>query len=157
MANVVISLGSNLNNPEKQLYEAKQKIIASYYFLHTKFSKFYRTTAITDDPQNDYINAVVIVETHLNPFACLKLLQEFEKSQLRQRHKNKKWQPRTLDLDIIHYNNITIKSSRLTLPHPETWNRKFVLQPWYEISSYNYQIKKNLSNISVIGQQIKVV
>jgi len=131
-----IGLGSNLDQPAKQLVNAiaalKQlpdsKLISS--------SSFYNSKALTLDDNNstpDYLNAVVSLQTKLDPFTLLDELQAIEFSQGRIRTEQR-WESRPIDLDILLYDHETIWSERLTIPHPEICHRDFVLQPLLEIS-----------------------
>ena len=83
--------------------------------------------------QPDYINAVVHLETDLEPIALLDALQELE--HLHRRVRKQHWGPRTLDLDMLLYNQETINHARLQVPHPGLTQRNFVLYPLAEINS----------------------
>jgi 2-amino-4-hydroxy-6-hydroxymethyldihydropteridine diphosphokinase len=80
-----------------------------------------------------FINAC-IVETSLDPHAMLFTLQKIEKKFGRDRTSGKRWGPRTLDLDLIAYDDISIQKPELTLPHPRLFERAFVLVPLTEIA-----------------------
>ena len=83
--------------------------------------------------QPDYVNAVAALDTTLEAEALLDALQQIEQLHGRQR-KAERWGPRTLDLDILLYNNTVINSPRLTVPHYGMRQREFVLYPLYEIA-----------------------
>ncbi len=83
--------------------------------------------------QPDYINAVAEIETQLTAIELLDALQSIEQDQGRVR-KDNRWGPRTLDLDIILYDNQQINSERLTIPHYGMCKREFVLYPLQEIA-----------------------
>ena len=95
---------------------------------------------ISSRNQPDYINAVVKISTTLEPLSLLDLLQEIENKHHRKRLK--RWGPRTLDLDILIYNDMEMNHKRLTIPHPEMTKRDFVLIPLFEITKYNFSIPK---------------
>ena len=82
--------------------------------------------------QDAYLNMVVALDTHLDPYALLRLLNSVEAQAHRERTIH--WGPRTLDLDILFYDNITINDDLLTIPHPRLHERRFVLQPLSEIA-----------------------
>jgi len=83
-------------------------------------------------PQPDYLNGVVRVHTSL---AAADLLQELHRIEAQHDRKRlEHWGARTLDLDLLSYEDLVCKSSDLTLPHPRLHERLFVLQPWADIS-----------------------
>ena len=96
-------------------------------------SSLYQSAALGDDGQDDYINAVVRVECDLRPLQLLLELQSIEHAFYRSREDDKRWAPRTLDLDIILFGNRVIDDSHLIVPHPEFAQRRFVLEPMLEI------------------------
>jgi len=98
-----------------------------------KISSIYQSAPIGPDGQPDYLNAVVLVQTDLEPQALLDRLQQVEQAQGRVR--TQKWGARTLDLDILLYNNKSLQTPRLTIPHPQMTQRSFVLMPLREIAS----------------------
>ena len=128
-----IALGSNLNDP---LAQAHQAIAALKQLPNTEVSDvspFYRSKPLGPQDQNDYLNAVIKLTTSLTPIALLDELQAIEKSQGRVRKENR-WGARTLDLDILLYDNLMIDNERLTIPHYHMKNREFVLYPLFDIS-----------------------
>jgi 2-amino-4-hydroxy-6-hydroxymethyldihydropteridine diphosphokinase len=130
---VFIALGSNLGDSitivEKAL-EALDNISRCRLLAR---SSLYRSEAIGDIPQDDYINAVARVETSLEPIALLLELQAIEHAYYRNRENAERWAPRTLDLDIVLFGNRQMNDSHLTIPHPEFSRRRFVLEPMFEI------------------------
>lgn len=129
-----IGFGSNLNQPLQQLNNAKNKLSNLTQIKVLKCSSIYQSKAITLDggPQNDYLNAVVKIETSLDAETLLDILQQLEIEQGRVREK--RWGARTLDLDILLFGDQKIKTARLTVPHNEIENRYFVLLPLFEIA-----------------------
>jgi 2-amino-4-hydroxy-6-hydroxymethyldihydropteridine diphosphokinase len=101
-------------------------------------SSLYRSTAVGDLPQADYINAVARINTELAPLDLLLELQAIEYAYYRRRDGEDRWGPRTLDLDIILFGNRTLNDSHLVVPHPEFVNRRFVLEPMLEIDGDRY-------------------
>jgi len=101
-------------------------------------SGLYRSEAVSEIEQDDYINAVARLSTSLEPTGLLLELQAIEQAFYRQRDPDQRWGPRTLDLDIILYGSRQISDSHLTIPHREMQNRLFVLQPLLEISGDLY-------------------
>lgn len=128
-----IALGSNLNDPLAQANQAIAALKQLPNTVVTDISPFYRSKPLGPQDQNDYLNAVIKLTTSLTPIALLDELQAIEKSQGRVR-KNNRWGARTLDLDILLYDDLIIDNDRLTIPHYHMKNREFVLYPLYDIS-----------------------
>ena len=135
MAIVFIAMGSNLEQPRQQLSRA---LLALGQLADTEIlanSGIYQSPAMTLDndaePQPDYLNAVVKLDTRLQPYQLLDCLQGIESAQGRRRQK--RWGPRTLDLDILLYDDIEMHQPRLILPHPGMAERDFVLYPLHKI------------------------
>jgi 2-amino-4-hydroxy-6-hydroxymethyldihydropteridine diphosphokinase len=97
-----------------------------------KCSSFYRSRPMGPKDQPEYINAVASLETSLQAEALLDALQAIEQAQGRVR--DKRWGPRTLDLDILLYGDERISTDRLKIPHPGLSEREFVLYPLYELA-----------------------
>jgi len=135
--NVYIGLGSNLDNPLIQVKSAIKEISLNKEIILEAVSGIYQSKALTtqqdeDYPQQaDYINAVVRVKTNYIPEVLLKVLQSIE--QQHNRVKKYRWGPRSLDLDILLYDDLQLKTKTLTIPHVEIANRNFVLYPLNDI------------------------
>jgi 2-amino-4-hydroxy-6-hydroxymethyldihydropteridine diphosphokinase len=127
-----IGIGSNLENPLQQLSAAVKSLRAIPETQLLALSHIYQTAPIGPADQPDYTNAAALLETGLTPEVLLDALQAIENQQGRVREV--RWGPRTLDLDIILYADITIRTARLTVPHIEMENRNFVLIPLMDIS-----------------------
>jgi 2-amino-4-hydroxy-6-hydroxymethyldihydropteridine diphosphokinase len=97
-----------------------------------KQSSCYQTSPVGGVVQADFINAVACLETDLAPLALLEALFAIERQHQRQR--TLRWGPRTLDLDLLLYGNLTINISTLIVPHKELKNRQFVIHPLLEIA-----------------------
>lgn len=126
-----IGIGANLGNPEKQVRSAINRLATLSGVRLAGQSGLYRTTPIEADGE-DYINAVVCLYTTSPPEMLLKQLQKIENEAGRQRPFRNA--PRTLDLDILLYDNMQIQTPQLTLPHPKMAERAFVLVPLTEIA-----------------------
>lgn len=133
-------MGSNLNNPIYHLEKGIRQINHLHSTSVTKRSSLYKSKPVGPQNQSDYINAVVKVITDYKPIELLDKLQEIEN--LHHRKRLKRWGPRTLDLDILLFNNLIIRNKRLTIPHPEIINRDFVLIPLHEITNNNFTMPK---------------
>lgn len=98
---------------------------------HYDVSSLYETEPIGGPDQDPFLNAVIVVDTSLGPKELLDLLQTIEREHGRQRRV--RWGPRTLDLDILASDRISLDDERLTIPHPRASERAFVLVPLTEI------------------------
>ena len=125
----VVALGANLENPREAVQLAIALLEEATQVI--SISSLYETEPVGGPTQNNYINAVCIIDSDLPALDFLALLQGIEKSMGRVRIE--KWGPRIIDLDLIQYGNILSNSEELELPHPRAFERKFVLEPWYEI------------------------
>ena len=162
MALAYIGLGSNLSNlvdgqqldSSAQLTQAIDSLAAHQQVAVRKLSSFYQTPAIGPGQQPDYINAAALLETQLSPLHLLDLLQSIENQQGRVR--TVRWGARTLDLDILLYDQLIENSARLTLPHPRMHERGFVLAPLSELAAdlclpNGENISQLLANCSMQG------
>lgn len=131
-----IALGSNMGDREKNLKEALKYIAELPETKIIKSSAIYETEPVGEPKQRPFYNAVVKMETSLDPERLLQKLQEVEKAFGRV-HKQK-WGPRTLDLDILLYDQQIIAADKLTIPHPLMAERAFVLEPLAEIDPEAY-------------------
>ena len=157
-----IGLGSNLSDKvagqildsESQLEQALSSLSEHPQVNILKLSNFYQTPAIGPGQQPDYINGAAMLETDLSPLALLDLLQAIENQQGRVR--TIRWGARTLDLDILLYDQLTEDSERLTIPHPRMHERGFVLAPMADIAAdlclpTGENISELLANCSMQG------
>lgn len=127
----IIGLGSNLEDPRLQVKTALTELDQIRDTKMIKASSLYRSDPVGPSGQPDYINAVALIETFLEPEQLLDELQEIEQNHQRKRLIH--WGPRTLDLDIVLIDHQVIQSERLTVPHPYAFERNFVLWPLAEI------------------------
>jgi 2-amino-4-hydroxy-6-hydroxymethyldihydropteridine diphosphokinase len=126
-----IGLGSNLDNPEQQLRRALAELDDLPQTRVLQASRLYRSPPMGPADQPDYINAVAQIETGLEPQVLLEALQGIE--QAHERRRERRWGPRTLDLDILLYDERQIDTPSLQVPHPGLHERAFVLYPLYEL------------------------
>lgn len=127
---VYLSLGSNLNNPLLQVKSAINEIQNSPQITLLASSSLYETPPI-GPKQPNFINAALKIVTPLSPLQLLESMQRIEASH--QRERTIHWGPRTLDIDLLLYNDQKIDIERLTIPHPFMHERAFVLLPLLEI------------------------
>lgn len=128
-----IALGANLGDPFTQAQHAIEAIGQLALTEVVQISPFYRSKPLGPQDQPDYLNAVVKIDTSLSPLELLRELQSIETNLGRVRKSNR-WGPRTLDLDILLYGDLTITSDILTIPHYDMKNREFVLYPLFDIA-----------------------
>lgn len=127
-----IGLGSNLADPVAQVTRALEVLDRLPQTRLLKHSSLYRSAPVGYLDQPDFINAVAQVETALAPHALLDALLELEQACGRTREF--KDAPRTLDLDVLLYDDLRYHAHGLTLPHPQMHRRAFVLRPLLEIA-----------------------
>lgn len=123
----ILALGSNLGDREGFLRLAVQELGPS------RQSQVWETDPIGGpEGQGPYLNMVVAVPTDLDPFALLRRCQRIER--LAGRVRESRWGPRTLDIDVLFYDGVTVTSEELTVPHPRLAERRFVLAPLEEVA-----------------------
>lgn len=148
---VFIALGSNLKQPYTQIQSAFHALscLPNTHFL--KRSSLYKSAPVGKLDQPDFINAVALIKTKLKPHDLMIALLKIENNHGRKRSVLNA--PRTLDLDILLYENIQLNEKDLTIPHPRMTERAFVLYPLLEISPDCYipgytSIKKLVKNLT---------
>ena len=133
----VLSLGSNLGDSESILSSAAEALNEVGEVI--ALSNFFLNRPVGGPPQPDYLNAVLIIETQLEPEELLTVCQAIERVFGRTRNSDEvRWGPRTLDIDLITCDQLIHESEILTLPHPRAAVRTFVLAPWLEIDPDAY-------------------
>jgi dihydroneopterin aldolase/2-amino-4-hydroxy-6-hydroxymethyldihydropteridine diphosphokinase len=124
----IIALGSSLGDREAYLRLA----VASFDDVH-RISQVFETDPVGGpDGQGAYLNMVMAVHTALDPYALLRRCRQIEAFAYRQRVVH--WGPRTLDLDLLFYDDVHIDDPQLTIPHPRFAERRFVLAPLQEVA-----------------------
>lgn len=131
MARAYIGIGANLDDAATQVRTAIAALAALPASHLVRSSSLYRTAPIGHAAQPDFINAVALVETTLAPRALLAALRAIEER--RGRVRTFKNAPRTLDLDLLLYDDRVIDEPELSVPHPRMHERAFVLAPLVEI------------------------
>jgi 2-amino-4-hydroxy-6-hydroxymethyldihydropteridine diphosphokinase len=156
-----LGLGSNLQQPVAQLQEALKRLntLGSVEVLRT--SSFYRTAPWGDEFQDDFINAVVQIETSLDAVSLLGEVQLLEDAMGRRRS-GRRWGPRIIDIDLLLYSDQQYQSDKLVVPHPHMHKRAFVLVPLAELDATleipglgaieEYLEQLDCSGISLLGE-----
>ena len=131
----VFGLGANLGDPVRTLRQAIDTLRANSQTADWHVSPFYRSAPIgADEAQPDYINAVAVCRTSLSPQALMAWLLDTERHFGRDRsHDVARNAARTLDLDLLMVDDLTMQSPHLTLPHPRLHERAFVLRPLLDL------------------------
>lgn len=131
---VFIALGANEGDAESQILSAVERLKYREDTTVLSISTLVSTTPYGGVEQDDFVNGALEIETYLEPFELLDTLNALEKEFGRVRHVH--WGPRTLDLDILFYDDLVMNTERLTIPHMDMENRDFVLSPLAEIAPY---------------------
>ena len=131
---VFISIGSNLGDREKYCRKATEKIEALPDTKILKKSSLIETEPLGKTDQPKFINGVIKIKTELSPHELLVALHKIENDLGRVR--KEKWGPRTMDLDILYYDDLKMKDKDLTLPHPEISKRPFIVRSLAELDYY---------------------
>lgn len=127
----LVAVGSNLGDRQAMLVGAVAALRANGYISDLVGSSIYETAPVGVTDQPKFLNAVIGLKTTLSPEALLRLLLDVEHQFGRERHE--RWGPRTLDLDLLAYENETRDTAVLQLPHPRMFERAFVLVPLREL------------------------
>ena len=134
MADVLIALGGNVGDVRATFQKAIANICGMTQGMLKTRSSDYSTPPWGDEQQAPFINACIEIETALDPHALLFTLHKIEARFGRDRARETRWGPRTLDLDLIAYDDVSMQTPELTLPHPRLFERAFVLVPLAEIA-----------------------
>ena len=134
MPHALIALGGNVGDVRATFEKAIANICGMTQGALLARSSDYATPPWGEVQQERFINACIEIDTSLDPHALLFVLQKIEAKFGRDRTKEKRWGPRTLDLDLIAYDDVAMQKPELTLPHPRLFERAFVLVPLAEIS-----------------------
>lgn len=126
----LLGLGANLGEPAAQIREAIRQL--SLMVRVGDMSSLYLTEPVGGPEQPSYINAVCSVRTGLTPAALLALCRAVEERLGRRR--GRRDEPRTIDIDLLAYDDLVLSTDELTLPHPRMHERAFVLRPLREIA-----------------------
>jgi 2-amino-4-hydroxy-6-hydroxymethyldihydropteridine diphosphokinase len=142
---ILLGLGSNLGDREQQLQQALKRLTELADVRVAAVSNIYETKPVGDTDQPDFLNMAAMVETTLTPIELLKRCLSVETDMGRVR--TRRWGPRIIDVDLLVYNDITLETPELRLPHPEIVNRSFVLIPLNDIAP-----ELHLSNGRSVGE-----
>jgi 2-amino-4-hydroxy-6-hydroxymethyldihydropteridine diphosphokinase len=130
----LIALGGNVGDVRATFKMAIADICDMAQAALIARSSDYTTPPWGNEQQARFVNACIEIETARDPYALLSTLQSIEQRFGRDRSKETRWGPRTLDLDLIAYDDVSLQAGELTLPHPRLFERAFVLVPLAEIA-----------------------
>lgn len=148
-----LSIGSNIGDREKNLKSAIKLLEKVPEIAIKKISSIYETDPVGFEEQARFLNAVICISTALSPQKLLSFVQKVEKELGRKREIH--WGPRTIDLDILLYNQENIDSEQLMIPHPRMFERGFVMIPLLEIYP-NVINAYNISNFASKDEGVKL-
>lgn len=129
-----IAIGSNMGDKEAYIRDAIDNLATDECITLLKESTIIETKPYGYENQDNFLNGVFKIKTIYSPEELLERLHEEEQNASRERLIH--WGPRTLDLDIILYDNLVMSTDNLVIPHPDMTNRNFVLEPLVEIDPY---------------------
>ena len=155
MASALIGLGGNVGDVRATFARAIDAICDKAAARLVARSSDYSTPPWGEASQPPFVNACIAIETALEPHALLEAMHDVERAHGRDRAKEARWGPRTLDLDLLAYDDRTIDEPGLTLPHPRLFERAFVLVPLSEIAAdrriSGQTVAKALKQVAVDG------
>jgi 2-amino-4-hydroxy-6-hydroxymethyldihydropteridine diphosphokinase len=129
---VVVGLGSNVGDRIENLRVAVKRLGEDARARVVRASRVYETAPVGGPEQGVFLNAAVAVEWEAEPLALLDLLQGIERDLGRTR--DVRWGPRTIDLDVLWIDGMTIEHERLVVPHPRLRERAFAVRPLLDVA-----------------------
>jgi len=137
-SNVLLSLGSNIEPKAEYLKKTIDSIHNEGYCKIIKISSVLKNPAILYKEQDDFLNQLIEIETILTPFQLLNYLKQLE-IKIGRIHRFR-YGPREIDIDILFYENLTINTENLIIPHPGVYDREYlkILLKEFELSKYNF-------------------
>ena len=132
---VFLAFGGNVGDSRATLDRAVDMLAATPGITLAARSSDYRTPPWGVTDQAPFVNLCIAIDTTLPPLDLLARVQEVERALGRDRTKERRWGPRTVDIDIIAYGDLSLNEPGLELPHPRLFERAFVLMPLAEIAS----------------------
>ena len=151
-AEAYIALGSNMGNREDLLTQAMRLMDQNPDIAISKGSCIYETAPVGYLEQPAFLNMAAAVRTTLSPLSLLHTLLELEQRLGRVRHQ--RWGPRTIDLDLLLYNDVILDQEELTLPHPRMMERSFVLVPLREVLAPSHPLQRQVEENSDAALQV---
>ncbi|WMJ87625.1 2-amino-4-hydroxy-6-hydroxymethyldihydropteridine diphosphokinase [Anaerocolumna sp. MB42-C2] len=147
-----LSIGSNLGDKEQNLKTAVELLKADNLCKVGNVSNFIVTAPVGGVCQDDFLNGALELKTLRTPYELLELIHEIEATLKRERIIH--WGPRTIDLDILYYDDEVVNDKDLIIPHPEIKNREFVLKPLNEIAPNHIHPIYNITTYQMLQKLI---
>jgi 2-amino-4-hydroxy-6-hydroxymethyldihydropteridine diphosphokinase len=155
MSDALIALGGNVGDVRATFDRALTMLCDGADVRLTARSSDYSTPPWGDEDQPPFVNCCAALETRLTPHELLARAQEIERAFGRDRTHERRWGPRTLDIDLLAYDDVALNDRDLTLPHPRLFERAFVLVPLAEIARdrviAGVRIKDALAKVDAAG------
>jgi 2-amino-4-hydroxy-6-hydroxymethyldihydropteridine diphosphokinase len=155
MPEVLIALGGNVGEVRETFDRALKMLCDGGEVRLIARSSDYVTPPWGVEDQPPFVNRCAAIETSLTPHALLARAQDVERAFGRDRAKERRWGPRTLDIDLIAYDDVALNDADLMLPHPRLFERAFVLVPLNDIASNRaiagVRVKDALARIDATG------
>jgi 2-amino-4-hydroxy-6-hydroxymethyldihydropteridine diphosphokinase len=155
VAQALIALGGNVGDVHKTLAQAIELLCQDGAVAICARSSDYRTPPWGDEDQPPFVNACISVTTGLMPQALLERAHAVERALGRNRERERRWGPRTIDIDILAYDDLVLNEPDLILPHPRMFERAFVLVPLAEIAGdrmiAGVRVREALARIDASG------
>ncbi len=148
-ARVYLSIGSNMGDKERNLDFAVKSIKENEACIIKKVSEYIVTEPVGGVIQDDFLNACIELDTVLTPHELLDFIHTIENEAGRTREIH--WGPRTLDIDILLYDDMVMNDATLTIPHMQMHKREFVLKPLAEIAPYAYHPVMKEYAVNLLG------
>lgn len=152
MGRAFLGLGSNEDDRLEQISRALQALRATHGIRLIQMATIIETEPVGGPRQGPYLNTVAELQTTLTPRELLATLQEIERQQGR-RPSPERWVPRSIDLDILLYDNLIIVEPDLVIPHPRMHERSFVLEPLAQLAP---EVRHPLLQRTVVELLLKV-
>ena len=131
MTTAYLAIGSNLGDRLAYLQGALVGLREAPEVEVVAWSRVYETAPIGGPEQDAFLNAVISIDTSLDPYALLDVAHQLERDA--ERLRTVRWGPRTLDVDVLLFGDVVLDDPVLTIPHPRMWDRAFVLIPLLDV------------------------
>ncbi|SFT28420.1 2-amino-4-hydroxy-6-hydroxymethyldihydropteridine diphosphokinase [Paenibacillus sp. BC26] len=145
-AEAYIALGANVGDRQQQLRDALHLLDSHPAITVVRASAIYETDPVGYTDQPAFLNMAAALRTSLEPYDLLHAMLAMEQRLGRKR--DIRWGPRTIDLDLLLYEGVTLAEEELTLPHPRMMERAFVLVPLSDVLAEEHSLQKQVKEIA---------
>jgi 2-amino-4-hydroxy-6-hydroxymethyldihydropteridine diphosphokinase len=150
VATVYLGLGSNIGDRAAHLWEAVRRLSALDGCCVRRVSRLYETGPV-GPPQRSYLNSVAAADVVMSPHDLLGAAKRIEHEM--GRVPSEHWGPRRIDIDLLLFGDETVADPDLTLPHPQLWNRRFVLAPLADVVAPGPLADRVLRRLAEVGNE----